>query len=60
VPIQGSGSDEPLVIERRRVKPSNSMATSHETVTRRGNKIISIDRDELHQRERSNMVPPVD
>jgi hypothetical protein len=60
VPIQGSDSHEPLVIERRRVKPSNSMATRHETITRRGNEIISIDRDELHQREHSNMVPPVD
>jgi hypothetical protein len=60
IPVQGSDSHEPLVIERRRVKSSRSMATSHETVTRRGNEIISIDKDELHQRDHTSMVPPLD
>ncbi len=50
---------EPIVIENRRVQRSDSMATSHETVVRQGDRIISIDRDEPNQRE-TGMVPPLD
>lgn len=63
VPIDAAptttASSEPVVIENRRVKRSDSMATSHETVVRQGDRIISIDRNEPSQRE-TGMVPPLD
>jgi len=62
VPVDAAPStanNEPVVIENRRVKRRDSMATSHETVVRQGDRIISIDRDEPSQRE-TGMVPPLD
>jgi hypothetical protein len=62
VPVESpmaTASAEPVVIENRRVQRSDSMATSHETVVRQGDRIISINRDEPNQRE-TGMVPPLD
>jgi hypothetical protein len=60
VPVESNGSDEPMIIENRRVKPENSMATSHETVVKQGDKVIMIRRDEKHHRDWNGMVPPTD
>jgi len=60
VPLGGTDSQEPMIIEKRRTKPGDSMATRHETVVRQGDRIISIQRDELSHRDGTGMVPPVD
>jgi hypothetical protein len=62
VPLDGTttNSNEPVIIENRRTKPSDSMATRHETVVRQGDRVISIQRDELSHRDHTGMVPPVD
>jgi hypothetical protein len=52
--------DGPTVVEQHRTKPSNSMATRHETVVKQGDRIISIQRNEMSHRDSSGMVPPVD
>jgi len=52
--------EAPTIVEQRRTKPSDSMATRHETVLRQGDRIISIQRDEKSHRGGSGMVPPVD
>lgn len=59
VPTDSGTSDEPIVIEKRRVKRSDSMATTHETVVRQGDRVISIRRDESSQRDGTGMVPPL-
>jgi len=60
VPVESNGSDEPMIIENRRVKPKNSMATSHETVVKQGDKVIMIKRDEKNHRDWTGRVPPTD
>ena len=60
IPVDGAGDGEPVVIERRRVKRSDSMATQHETVVRQGDRVISIRRDRPSHRDGTGMVPPVD
>ena len=61
LPVEGAtAGDEPLVIERKRVKREDSMATNHETVIRQGDKVISVRRDEPTHRDGTGMVPPLD
>ena len=60
VPVGGDlDSDAPTVIENYRVKPKDSMATRHVTVIKKDGRIISIQRNQLNQDDRSGMVPPV-
>ena len=60
VPVGGGlDSDAPTVIENYRVKPKDSMATRHVTVIKKDGRIISIQRNQLNQDDRSGMVPPV-
>ena len=61
LPVDAAAAgDEPLVIERKRVKREDSMATNHETVIRQGDKVISVRRDEPTHRDGTGMVPPLD
>lgn len=60
MPVESNGSDEPMIIENRRVKPKNSMATSHETVVKQGDRVIMIRRDEKNHRDWTGRVPPTD
>jgi len=61
VPTGGTRDGEaPTIVEQRRTKPSDSMATRHETVVKQGDRIISIQRNEKSHRGGSGMVPPVD
>ena len=60
VPVGGDlDSDAPTIIENYRVKPKDSMATRHVTVIKKDGRIISIQRNQLNQDDRSGMVPPV-
>lgn len=59
VPTDSGASDEPIVIEKRRVQMSDSMATTHETVVRQGDRVISVRRNESSQRDGTGMVPPL-
>ncbi|MEE3329184.1 MAG: DUF4124 domain-containing protein [Myxococcota bacterium] len=60
VPVGGDlDGDGPTVIENYRVKPKDSMATRHVTVIKKDGRIISIQRNQLNQDDRSGMVPPV-
>ena len=60
VPVGRSEEGEaPTIIETRRVKARNSMATRHETVISQGGRILSIQRDELSQIDSTGLVPPV-
>ena len=59
VPIGGDLDDEaPTIIDNYRVKPKDSMATRHVTVIKKDGRIISIQRNQLNQDDRSGMVPP--
>jgi hypothetical protein len=60
VPIDSAPTDEPMVVEQRRVKRDDSMATSHEIVIRQGDRIIAVQRNEPSQRDGTKMVPPTD
>ena len=62
VPVgsMSGSSDEPIVIESLRVKLDDSMATTHETVVRQGDRVISVRRNESSQRDGTGMVPPID
>ena len=61
IPTGGAQDGEaPTIVEQRRTKPSDSMATRHETVVKQGDRIISIQRNEKTHRGGSGMVPPVD
>jgi len=61
VPTGGTrDGDAPTIVEQRRTKPSDSMATRHETVVKQGDRIISIQRNEKSHRGGSGMVPPID
>lgn len=44
------GSDEPTVIESRRMKPSNSLATRHFTIVKKGDRVVSVIKGERRQR----------
>jgi len=61
VPVgEAPPGDEPIVIESRRVQRDDSMATSHETVVRQGDRVISMRRNESSHRDGTGMVPPID
>ncbi len=60
VPVGSSRDGAPTIVEQRRTKPSDSMATRHETVVKQGDRVISIQRNEKSHRGGSGMVPPVD
>lgn len=60
VPVDAAPTDEPVVIESRRVQRDDSMATSHETVIRQGDRVLSVRRNESSHRDGTGMVPPVD
>jgi hypothetical protein len=46
IPNDGLGSDEPVVVEERRVRDRNNISTTHVTVVRQGDQIISVVRPE--------------
>ena len=46
IPNDGSASDEPVVVEERRVRDRNNISTTHVTVVRRGDEILSVVRPE--------------
>jgi len=60
LPVDAAPGDEPVVIESRRVKRDDSMATSHETVVRQGDRVISVRRNEPSHRDGTSSVPPLD
>ncbi len=43
-------SDEPTVIESRRMKPSDSLATRHWTIVKKGDRVVSVIKGERRQR----------
>lgn len=43
-------SDEPTVIESRRMKPSDSLATRHFTIVKKGDRVVSVIKGERRQR----------
>jgi hypothetical protein len=59
VPVDGAASDEPIVTEHLRTKPADSMSTRHVTVTKQGDRIISVHENEKSHRN-TPMVPPLD
>lgn len=60
VPVGSHAEDAgPTIIREFRVKPRDSMATTHQTVITRDGRVISIQRDELNQADYTGMVPPV-
>ena len=44
------GSDGPTVIESRRMKPSDSLATRHFTIVKKGDRVVSVIKGERRQR----------
>jgi hypothetical protein len=52
VPIgnQASADSRPTTIESIRVKPVHSLATRHWTVIKKGDRLVTVIKDELHQR----------
>lgn len=44
------GSDEPTVIESRRMDPSDSLATRHWTIVKKGDHVVSVIKGERRQR----------
>ena len=52
LPLGGRGSYDngPTTVESFRVKPRESMATRHWTVIMQGDRIVTVLKDELHQR----------
>ncbi len=52
VPLEGATSvaREPMVIESRRVKPDDSLATRHWTIVKRGDQIVTVIKGERRQR----------
>ena len=54
VPVDGrntaQASDEPVVIESKRMEPANNMATRHWTFVKQGDRIITVIKGELRQR----------
>jgi hypothetical protein len=46
IPNDEAGSDDPIVVEERRVRDRNNMTTTHVTVVRQGDRILSIVRPE--------------
>ena len=46
IPNERLASDEPLVVEQRRVRDRNNISTTHVTVVRQGDQIISVVRPE--------------
>lgn len=54
VPVDGrntaQASDEPIVIESRRMQPSDSLATRHWTFVKQGDRIITVIKGERRQR----------
>ena len=44
------GSDEPTVIESRRMKPKDSLATRHFTIVKKGDRVVSVIKGERRQR----------
>ena len=49
VPTADSDSDEPVVVERRRVRVPGQIVTEHVTIVRRGDKILSVFRPDVTQ-----------
>jgi hypothetical protein len=47
---QTASDDEPTTIESVRVKPRHSMATRHFTVVKKGDRVVSVIKNELNQR----------
>lgn len=51
VPLAGDpGSDEPTVIESRRMEPTDSLATRHWTIIKKGDRVVSVIKGERRQR----------
>jgi hypothetical protein len=53
VPLNGSASadsDEPTIIESKRMKPSDSLATRHWTFIKKGDRVVSVIKGERRQR----------
>jgi len=46
IPNSRLGSDEPIVVEQRRVRDRNNISTTHVTVVRQGDEILSVVRPE--------------
>jgi hypothetical protein len=46
IPNDRNGSDEPIVVEQRRVRDRNNISTTHVTVVRQGDEILSVVRPE--------------
>jgi hypothetical protein len=46
IPNDDLASDEPIVVEERRVRDRNNISTTHVTVVRRGDRILSVVRPE--------------
>lgn len=46
IPNDRLGSDEPIVVEQRRVRDRNNISTTHVTVVRQGDEILSVIRPE--------------
>jgi Domain of unknown function (DUF4124) len=46
IPNDRSGNDEPVVVEQRRVRDRNNISTTHVTVVRQGDEILSVVRPE--------------
>ena len=46
IPNDRSGGDEPIVVEERRVRDRNNISTTHVTVVRQGDEILSVVRPE--------------
>lgn len=44
------GSDEPTVIESRRMQPKDSLATRHWTIVKKGDRVVSVIKGERRQR----------
>jgi len=55
VPVLGvdaqTESDEPVVVERVRVRPANSMITRHVTVVRQGDRVLTVIKPRSHQHQ---------
>jgi hypothetical protein len=60
VPVDNVASNEPVIIEQKRTKPRDSMATRHVTVVRQGDREILVNKNELSHRDGTGMVPPID
>jgi hypothetical protein len=46
IPNDGPGDDEPVIVEQRRVRDRNNISTTHVTVVRKGDRILSVVRPE--------------